>query len=96
MKRSEPESIGDIIRHAIDNAGLTTTMAEHRACFLWPQIVGQGINRFTTRRFVQSGVMHVYLTSAPLRQELSFHASRLVEEINRAVGSNVITSIKFH
>lgn len=71
-------------------------MAEHQACYLWPQIVGQGINRLTTRRYIDHGIMHVYLTSAALRQELSFNADKLVELINRAVGSDVITAIRFH
>lgn len=96
MKRTEPLQIGTIIDHAIESAGLSGAIAEHRALFVWPQVVGQGINRYTTRRYIAAGVMHVYLSSAPLRNELSFHRSRLVELINRAAGSDVITSIEFH
>ena len=71
-------------------------MAEQKACFLWPEIVGPGVNRYTTRRYVERGVMHVYITSAVLKNELSYIRTRLVEQINRAVGSDVITSIIFH
>ncbi len=96
MKRSEPLSLAQIIDRAISAADVDKAVAEHRACYLWPEIVGQGINRYTTRRFVESGVLHVYLSSAPLKNELSFHRARLVEMINKAVGSDVISSRVLH
>lgn len=96
MKRTEPKSISEIIDAAIESAGVGGQIAERRACYVWPDVVGQGVNRHTTRRYVDHGVMHVYLTSAPLRQELGFHRARLVELINQAVGSQAITDIQFH
>ena len=96
MKRTEPKQIGQIIADALAQEGLTSVMAEQKACFLWPEIVGPGVNRYTTRRYVERGVMHVYITSAVLKNELSYIRTRLVEQINRAVGSDVITSIIFH
>lgn len=81
---------------AFEQAGMTDAVARQRACYIWPEIVGQGVNRFTTRRYIKDGVMHVYLTSSPLKNELSFHRQRLVDLINKAVGSNVIQQIEFH
>ena len=71
-------------------------MAEQRALYMWPEIVGPGVNRYTTRRYVDHGVMHVYLSSAVLKNELSFHKTSLVEQLNRAAGSNVISQIVLH
>ncbi|MCM1484539.1 MAG: DUF721 domain-containing protein [Muribaculaceae bacterium] len=96
MKRTEPKQIGRIIAEAMEHDGLTSVMAEQRACYVWPEIVGPGINRYTTRRYVERGVMHVYMTSAVLKNELSFIRSSLIARINRAVGSDVITQIIFH
>ena len=36
-------------------------MLEHRAAFMWPDIVGPGVNRQTMRRYVAKGVLHVYV-----------------------------------
>lgn len=96
MKRTDPKSIAEIIREGIRQAGLTDTVAEQRACYLWPEIVGPGVNRYTFKRYVERGVLHVYITSAPLKNELSFNRAALVEQINRAVGSAAIKSIEFH
>ena len=58
--------------------------------------MGPGVNRYTFKRYVDHGVMHVFLTSAALKNELSFHRARIVERINQAVGTQAITSIIFH
>lgn len=75
---------------------MTSMVAQQRACYLWPEIVGPGINRYTFKRYVDNGVLHVYMTSSVLKNELSFNRSALVEQINRAVGEQAITSIIFH
>lgn len=77
-------------------AGVADTMAQHRACYIWPEIVGPGVNRYTLRRYVEGSVLHVHITSAPLKNELSFHRQRLVELINQAVGSQALTDIVIH
>lgn len=97
MKRTEPKSFAEIFDENMARAGASDTMARHQACFLWPEIVGPGINKYTYKRYVDdSGCMHVYVSSAPLKNELSYMRSQLVEQINKAVGSQALTDIIFH
>lgn len=96
MKRTDPRQIGDIINEALHDAGLSSTFDEQKALNLWPEIVGQGINRYTSRRWVDRGTLHVCLTSASMKQELSFHRGALVDRINDAVGRRVISEIQIH
>ena len=96
MKRTEPKQLGEIIDDALKASNLDTVAAEHRASYLWAEVVGPGLNRYTARRYVERGVMHVYLTSGPLKNELSFHRARIIEALNRAVGSDVIKDIIFY
>ena len=92
MKRTEPKLLNDIINEALRNDGLETRFREQRAAYLWQEGVGPGINR----RYVDRGVMHVYISSASLKNELSYHRNRLVQLLNEAVGADVITSIELH
>ncbi len=96
MKRSEAQSIKEIIDIALNESGMGSTFDEQKLCYLWPEVVGQSINRYTTRRYVDKGILHVYLSSAALKNELQFHRSRLVEELNKAAGRNVISNIIIH
>lgn len=96
MKRTYPRHIAAIINEAIDRAGLMESLNEQRAAAAWADIVGPGINRYTSRRYVDRGVLHVYLTSAPLKNELSFSLTSLARAINKAIGSDTVKEIILH
>lgn len=96
MKRTYPKHIAAIIDEAMDRAGLTGSLNAQRAAAAWADVVGPSINRYTTRRYVDHGVLHVYLTSAPLKNELGFVRDRLIQALNRQVGVAVVTEIVFH
>ncbi len=96
MKKQYPQSIGEIIERALKENEISSTIDEQKVCYLWPEIVGAGINRYTTRRYVESGALHVYISSGALKNELQFHRSRLVDELNKAVGKQVINTIVIH
>lgn len=96
MKRNEAKTVGEIFDEAMSQAGVTEIYDEQRASYLWPEVVGPTVNRFTTRRYVERGVLHVFISSASLKSELSFLTATLVSRINEAVGKNVIRSIVIH
>lgn len=97
MKRVEAQSVGQIIREMVQSQGMADNFNQQRLNSLWPEVVGPGINRYTSRRYVIRGVLHVFLTSAPLKQELQFQKQRLIQALNQATGEGqVITDIKFH
>ena len=96
MKRTEPQRIRQIIDKVIDSSAARSDFLEHRAASLWPEIVGQGINRQTLRRYVSKGVLHVYIASAPMKGELEFFKSKIIESINSALGTEVVTAIVIH
>ena len=97
MKRTEAESVGEIIHKVFLRVGLEEDEARQRALYMWSEIVGQGVNRMTTKRYVtDAGVMHVYVQSAALKQDLQFMRSTLVSQLNAAVGSTAITELIIH
>lgn len=69
----------------------------HRASYLWIEIVGEGVNRYTTRRYVSpDGALHVYLSSAVIKHELSFTRTKIIERINEIMGEQVLTDLIIH
>lgn len=96
MKRSEAKTVGEIFNDAMTQAGLGDTYDQQRASFLWPEIVGPTVNRMTTRRYIEDGVLHVYISSASLKSELSFLTDTLKQRINDSIGKQVVKSIVIH
>ena len=96
MKRSEPKTVGQIFNEAMSSAGISDVYDQQRASFLWSEVVGPTVTRMTTRRYIADGVLHVYISSASLKSELSFLKDALVAKINNAVGKQVVSSIVIH
>lgn len=95
MKRTEAKNIGQIIEDLLKKENLDVVLDEHRASALWPQIVGDGINRYTIKRYVKDGVMTVHLSSASLANELMLNRASVIARINEALGREVIHEIIF-
>jgi len=95
MKRTEARNIGQIINDLLKQENLDVALDEHRASALWPQIVGDGINRYTVKRYVKDGVMTVHLSSAALKSELMLIRASIIERINEALGRDIIKEIIF-
>ncbi len=96
MKRHYPEHISTVINRAIEDSGATETFRRQRVCYLWTEIVGPTINRVTVRRWTERDELHVVIASGPVKNELAFMRSRLVEALNKAVGAQVISNIIIH
>ena len=95
MKHTEAKNIGQIIADVLRKENLDVALDEHRASALWPQIVGDGINRYTIRRYVKDGVMTVHLSSASLANELMLNRATIIQRINEALGRDIIHEIVF-
>ena len=50
----------------------------------------------TTRRYFRDGELHVYISSAPMKAELSFSRERIAASINDILGREVVRKIILH
>lgn len=96
MKQTEAQQVGDILKAMMMSDGNEAEFNRQKVCFLWSDIVGPVINQATVKRYVDKDVMHVFLDSGPLKSELAFVKSALVEKINEAVGKKVIKDLIIH
>jgi predicted nucleic acid-binding Zn ribbon protein len=59
----------------------------------WEKIMGKMIAQHTTKIYVKNRKLIVYLDSAPLKQELSYAKSKIVNLLNEEVGTEVIEDV---
>lgn len=95
MRRQEPESIGDVLRSALDSACMTARLDQSQACAVWPTVVGPDIASRCGRPQMKGDIMTVGVRSASLRQDLHLSRSSLIKCINRTVGRDVVSDIRF-
>lgn len=96
MKKHYAMSVGEIIDKAIAATGNRDEYFRQQVCYMWQEVVGPMVNRYTMRRYIDGEVMHVYISSAPLKNELRFRVTELVDALNRMAGKDIINTIVFH
>lgn len=97
MKRTDPQSIRQIIDYVVRETDATDSFLAMKACAQWRDVVGDGVNRLTSRRYVDDhGVMHVYIESATVKNDLTFYRSRIIEHLNSLAGKRIITDLVIH
>lgn len=61
----------------------------------WPELVGKPIANRTSRIRMNNGKISVYLTSAPLKQELNMSKTRILELLRKKYGEEAVRDIIF-
>ena len=95
MQRHSPQSVGDVLRNLLEETSLQNRMDELKAADMWEAVIGDAFAALTGKPFVKNGVMSVGVPNASLRNELMMNRSRLREIINKKIGKEIITEIKF-
>lgn len=95
MKRTEAKSIAEIIGDFMQQEDIEDAVLEQKALRLWQQVVGTGVNRMTTERYVENGVITMKITSAALRNDLMLTRTAIIAQLNELVGKPVIREIVF-
>lgn len=60
----------------------------------WAEIMGKGVMTYTESVLLQKSTLIVKLSSAPLREELSYGKEKIVEMLNSHLADISITSVK--
>lgn len=95
MRRCKAETIGDMIRQFLRREGLETPLNELRIVSAWPEVMGEGIARYTGEAFVRNEVLYIQIKSPALRANLMMNREALVARLNNHVGAQVIRNIIF-
>ncbi|MBQ9285729.1 MAG: DUF721 domain-containing protein [Bacteroidaceae bacterium] len=95
MRRQKTEMLGSVLNQLMREEGLETPYNEWRLMEAWPEVVGQGIARFTRSTEIRNRTLFVRLTSSVVRQELMSGRKALAYRLNEHVGAQVIENIVF-
>ncbi len=94
MKRSNTQLFGTVLQEYLREVGWEKPLLEKKVVDMWPTLMGELVARFTKKVELKNGVLMVYLTSAPLRQELFLVRFELVKKLNDAVGSEIVKDVR--
>lgn len=86
-------SIGDVLKFIIKENKLQGGIDEISAKEAWKAIMGNGVNSYTKSVVLRNATLYVELTSAVLREELSYGKNKIIEMINEELRRDVIKDV---
>ncbi|CAM3527873.1 DUF721 domain-containing protein [Flavobacterium saliperosum] len=93
-KRFNEESpIGDVLRQFIQENKLQAGMDKIDVRDAWKNLMGNGVNNYTTEILLKGSTLYVALSSAVLREELSYGKDKIIKMINEELRKEIVNEL---
>jgi hypothetical protein len=93
-KRSSNESsISDVLQQFIQVNKLESGMDKIDVEQAWKSLMGNGVNSYTQEVVLKGSTLYVKLTSAVLREELSYGKDKIIKMLNEELRKDVVTNL---
>jgi hypothetical protein len=92
-RTSNESSISDVLKEFIEKNNLQSGMDKIDVQEAWKSLMGNGVNSYTKEVVLKGTTLYVALTSAVLREELSYGKQKIVKMINEELGKEVIKDV---
>lgn len=93
-KRLSNESpIGDVLKQIIELNKLQQGIDQISVADAWKNLMGNGVNTYTRNVVLKGSTLYVELTSAVLREELSYGKDKIIKMINEELRRDVVREV---
>jgi len=90
---SNEGSIGDVLKEFIEKNKLQDGMDKIDVEEAWKSLMGNGVISYTKEVVLKGTTLYVSLTSAVLREELSYGKQKIIKMINEELHKEVIKDV---
>lgn len=87
------QKIQDILSSFVKHNKLEKGLDNVRVGAAWRELLGKGVQNYTTNVRLQNKTLYVNLSSSVLREELSYGKDKIIKLINDELGKKVIDKI---
>lgn len=92
-RHNENQTISDILKEFVDTNHLQKGLDKVNVQEAWAQMMGNGVNNYTTAVQLERDTLYVQLSSSVLREELSYGKEKIIVMLNEAIGKEVIKKL---
>ncbi len=90
---NEENSIADVLKQFIVQNKLESGIDVVNVREAWQNVMGNGVNNYTTEIQLKGSMLYVALSSAVLREELSYGKDKIIKMINEEVQKELVTHL---
>ncbi len=92
-RKKENQPLGAVLQDFIKENRLEKGMDVVDTRTAWKNLMGNGVNNYTSAVELRNGVLYVSLSSSVLREELSHGTSKIIKMINENLGKEVVKKL---
>ena len=92
-RNNEQQSIADALKEFVQTNKLETGLNKVNVADAWANLMGNGVNNYTTAVNLERDTLYVQLNSSVLREELSYGKEKIITMLNEALGKEIIKKL---
>ena len=90
---NDNQPISDILKEFVEANNLQSGLDKVNIREAWVNMMGNGVNNYTTDVKLDRDTLYVSLTSSVLREELSYGKQKIIDMLNESVGKDVVKKL---
>ena len=92
-RNNDNQPIEDILKEFVKTNNLQSGLDKVNVREAWANLMGNGVNNYTTAIELKHEVLYVQLSSSVLREELSYGNEKIVKMLNESIGKDVVKKL---
>ncbi|KAB8155269.1 DUF721 domain-containing protein [Kordia sp. TARA_039_SRF] len=92
-RHTEHRAISEVLKDFISENRLEDGLDKIDARDAWLNVMGNGINNYTTNIVLKNDTLYVSLSSAAYREELSYGKDKIIKMLNENLGKELIKNL---
>lgn len=92
-RHTEHLSISDALKEFVETNKLQTGLDRINVADAWANLMGNGVNNYTTAVKLERDTLYVQLSSSVLREELSYGKEKIIAMLNESLGKDLIKKL---
>ena len=92
-RNNEHISISDALKEFVETNRLEKGLNKVNVADAWANLMGNGVNNYTTSVNLERETLYVQLSSSVLREELSYGKEKIINMLNEELGKIIIKKL---
>ncbi len=92
-RNNEHSPIEDILKEFVETNNLQGGLDKVNVREAWSNLMGNGVNNYTTAIELKHETLYVQLSSSVLREELGYGKEKIITMLNEAIGKELIKKL---
>ena len=92
-RKNDHQSISEVLKEFVIENRLEKGLDKVEVRNVWTQVMGPAIHKYTQNIRLDREVLYVQLASSVLREELSYGKAKIIDNLNEALGKELIKKL---